>query len=181
MFQQFGGIRSGFSIGIIFILSSLVSCGKNEPIFRISTFIDFTIPAGSSSVTILGFENEVIFPFETQLNNLGGTVPAIMSVNANNAIFYPRFDPEVNLDFINVIEINVLDQDDLTFSREVFHFDPIPFGTKNDIELFPSLPDIKSLIKDEKLLVQVELQFRAPPPRNIDIRIEMQFDAIEQE
>ncbi len=159
----------------------LVSCNRVETLFEIPARVDMIIPAGSNTFEILGLTTEVLFPYEISLASRGIADASVDRVVAQRAVFRPVF-AAIDLNFINVIEINVVDPDDPTITREVFFIDPIPLGPKNEIDLFASLPDIKDFISDgNMLLFEVELTFRSVPTTNIDIRIDMEFGAVADE
>ncbi len=156
----------------------LVSCNRLETLFEIPARVDMIIPAGSNTFEILGLETEILFPYEISLSSRGISDASVDRVVAQRATFRPVF-ASIDLNFINVIEINVVDPEDPNNKREVFFLDPIPFGPKNSIDLLASLPDIKDFISDgDKLLLEVELTFRNVPTTNIDIRIDMEFGAV---
>lgn len=155
-------------------------CNKYDLLFEVQSFADMVIPAGTNTTTIYGLNATSIFPYEAQLNNINLTDESISEVVPNYAIFSPRFNEE-NLDFIHVVEVLVVNQDNPEDTQEIFYFDPIPIGRKTRIELFPSLPDIKRFIKNDMLQVKIECTFRSIPPKNFDMRLDMVFGAVEVE
>lgn len=170
-----------FSFMVIFCSALLfTSCGRVETLFDINTRVDMIILAGSNPFEIWGYKVEATFPYELTLDSKGLVNEEIDRVIATEAFFRPKFNAE-DLDFIQVVEISVLDPNDPSRSREVFYLDPVPLGPKNLLELRASLPDIKSFIYDDKLFFQVELTYRQFPPTNVEIRIDMEFGAVESE
>lgn len=157
---------------------SLLGCRSTETLFTVRSDVDMTIPAGANTIEILGLDKQVVFPYEQNLNIFSVSEADVERLIAQKAFAFSKFNAD--LDLIEVIEINVVNQDDPTDQREVFYFDPVPFGSKTEIQLFPSLPDIKRFVKDDTVLFKVELTFRRIPTQNIDIRIEMEFGAVGQ-
>jgi len=150
-------------------------------IFEVDTFADVIIPAGANLPPVIhGYDATTIFPYEAQLTNINVSDDRISEVVPNYAIFQSKFTEE-DLDFIHVIEVLVVNQDNPNDRQEVFYYDPIPLGRKTRIELFPSLPDIKRYIKNDKLQLKIECTFRTIPPKNFDMRLDMVFGAIEVE
>lgn len=159
---------------------SFMSCNDLQILFEIEAFADMIIPAGSNTGTIFGLNSTAVFPYEAQLNNINLSDDNISEVVPNFATFSSKFTEE-NLDFIHIVEVRVVNQDNPNDSQEVFFYDPIPIGQKSRIELFPSLPNIKRFIKDDVLLVNIECTFRSIPPKNFDMRLDMVFGAVELE
>jgi len=155
----------------------LLGCRSTETLFKVRSTVDMTIPAGSNTLEILGLRREGIFPYQFNLDLFGVTDAQIERLIAQQAFLTSKFNQD--LDFVEVVEVNVVNQDDLEDKREVFHFDPVPFGSKEEIQLFPSLPDIKRFVKDDTVLFEVELTFRRIPTQNTEIRLEMEYGAVE--
>ncbi len=161
----------------IISMTILGSCNQAESLFEIDAFMDVNIQAGANPLQIHGYESEVIFPFETRRMLAQIPTEEISSINALSAIVFPKFETDADLDFINVIEIQVYDPVDPERDSEIFYFDPIPLGRKTEIELAPSIPDLSDFMVSDRLFVRVEFQFRSPPPRNYELRIDMFFAA----
>jgi len=155
-------------------------CNQYDLVFEIESFADMVIPAGTNTTTIYGLNATSIFPYQAQLSNINLSDDSISEVVPNYAIFRSRFNEE-NLDFIHVVEVLVVNQDNPDDTQEIFYFDPIPIGRKTRIELFPSLPDLKRFIKNDRLQIKIECTFRSIPPKNFDMRLDMVFGAIEVE
>lgn len=154
-----------------------VSCNNPDTAFMVDSFAQFTIPAGANPLLISVFEEEVIFPFQSQLDVSEFTDADIVSVNADNAILLSAAGSSVDLNFIHVVEVFAVNPDDPSDSKEVFHIDPAEFGQKTDLRLFPSLPDIKDFVRNERIRLKIEMEFRVAPPRTLDMVLEMQFSA----
>ncbi len=171
------------SYGLYFVLLAtllLSSCSKNETLFTIDTFMDMTLIAGTSTQTVWGYEEKVVFPYSVQLAAFNTEEKNIMSINSSYGLVYPRNNAGINLSFINEMVVNVLNPDDLTErGKEAFYYTQENFNRLTQIELFPSLPDIKDYIKDDRIVLQVEFIFNSPPPATFDLAFELEFGAIE--
>lgn len=158
-----------------------LSCSKNETIFKIESFMDATIIAGSSTISSHFYEQEIIFPYSGQVSAFGLTNDEIAKVIPQRAVLYPVFSDDIDLEFIDVIVIEAFNPENPQDDKEVFYLEPVPIGSKKEIELFPSLPNIKSYIIEDKLNLRLKLQYRLFPPQNLEVRIDVEFGAIEVE
>lgn len=152
-------------------------CGSADSAFKVDSFAEFTIPAGANPILVSVFETEIIFPYETSLSVNGFSDAEILSVNADNAVLMPQFEAGFDLDFIHVVEVFAVNQFDSSDDKEVFHIDPAELGRKTELRLFPSLPNVKQYISNERMRLRIEVQFRRAPTRNLDMFLDMQFSA----
>jgi len=169
---------SSLFFAVIGLLLHIFSgCTSGDPLFEIRSDTNFIIPAGLNTLNILGVTTDAILPYQAQLEANGVRDEDIDRVVPIRALFTSRINPR-DLEFIEVIEINIVDPTDPDLVTEVFHFDPIPFGRKTEIELIPSLPNIKSLLTTNNVQYEIELTFRQITPANIDIRVDMIYGAV---
>lgn len=167
----------------LLFLTALVftSCSRAETLFKVPATINMTIPAGINIFDIFGLRTQETFLYEASLSSRGIDPGAVDRVTACSGFFRSFFNA-VELEFISVIEISVVDPQDTTRTREVFFVDPVPLGSRNELQLNPSLPEIQDFIYEgDKLMFLVELTFRSIPPSNLDIRIDMEFSALAEE
>jgi len=169
------------AIIIILISSMLYSCSKNTSLFDIDTYLELTLILGSPSDRVFGYSQEVVFPYTTELNNFNTTDEDIISINASYGLVYPRFGEDINLNFINSITVDAVDPDDDESRKEVFYYEQFNFNDLREIELFPSLPNIKDYVRNDRLELEVEFIFNSPPPRTFDLAFELQFGALDSE
>lgn len=176
-------MKQSYSLYLLLLsILFLSSCSKNEALFTVDTFIDLTLIAGTSTQTVWGFEEQVVFPYSVQLAAFNTEVENIMSINSSYGIVYPRNNAQIDLSFINEIVVNVLNPDNLTERpKEAFYYNQDNFSRLTQIELFPSLPDIKDYVKDDRIILQLEFIFNTPPPSTFDLAFELEFGAIEIE
>lgn len=177
-------MKLGSFLAIKLVLASailFVSCSRVETLFEIPARVDMTIPAGLNTFDVFGLDVCEPFLFEFALDTRGFDLAEIDRVVAIEGTFRSFFNSG-DLNFLNRIEIDVIDPLDPDRTREVFFVDPIPLGPKNEIELNPSLPDIQDFIFDgDKLIFRVEVTSRSIATTNVDIRIDMTFGAVAPE
>ncbi len=171
-------IKATLLLGFIVFFSS---CSRNNALFNIDTSACLTLVLGTPADRVFGFTQEVIFPFSVGLNNQNVSEEEIISVNGSMGLVFQKFRDEVNLNFINSITVDAIDPDDPTFSREVFFYEQFNFNQVNEIELFPSLPNIKDFIRDDRLTLEIEFIFNTPPPRTFDLSFDLEFGALAME
>jgi len=164
---------------LVLVILCLGSCSKNQALFTIDSYLDVTLIAGTSSLTVWGYEKEVVFPYSLQLEAFGKENADIMSINSSYGLVYPKNGSGLDLTFINEMVVNVLNPDNLEQSKEVFYYDQQNFNRITQIELFPSLPDIQDFVKNDRIILQVEFIFNTPPPQTFDMAMELEFGAIE--
>ncbi len=176
------GMKIKAALLLSFIAVFFSSCSRNNALFNIDTNTCLTLVLGTPADRVFGFtQEEVIFPFSIGLNNYNVSEEEIISVNGSRGIVFQKFRNEVNLNFINSITVDAVDPDDPTFTREVFFYEQFNFNQVDEIELFPSLPDIKDFIRDDRLSLQIEFIFNTPPPRTFDLAFNLEFGALAEE
>lgn len=157
------------------------SCSRNQALFDIDAYFEMTIVAGLSTDRVFVFEKEVVFPYEAALANYDNAEAMINAVKASYCLVYPRFETDADLSFINELTVDALNPDDLDDDREVFYYEQFNFNRRNDLELFPSLPNIQEFVRNERLILRTEFIFNTPPPRTFDLVFELKFGAIDEE
>lgn len=165
---------------IFFISIYFLSCGTREALFDLSTQMQFQMNLGLSTLETHNYVNEVIIPLDLTLNNIGIMESDITEVVAQTAFLSPRFNDEVNLDFINSVQISIVDQE-TSRTREIFYLDFVNFGAKQQIELIPSLTDIKNLLVNDKAIINASIRLRQFPPVTFDMLLDMNFAAFAEE
>lgn len=164
---------------LLFCSLILGSCSKNQALFNVDTYLEVTLLAGTSSQTVWGYEQQVRFPYSLQLDAFGTEAENIKSINSSFGLVYPKNNASLDLSFISEMVVNALNPDDLTQRKEVFYYDQRNFNRITEIELFPSLPDIKEYVRDDMIILQIEFIFNTPPPTTFDMALELEFGAIE--
>ena len=153
----------------------LSSCSSREPFFEMNAETEFQISLGLSLIETHNFVRpNVIFPLNSSIQNLGLSELEVTEVVPFTARIQPKFQDEVNLDFINSVNIYIIDQQNLR-RRELFYAENIPFGQKQDIELIPTLIDIIPYVENDQALIEVSIELRQFPPLTFDMDVFMSF------
>jgi len=156
---------------------TFVSCSSRETLFDVTARMDFKVDLGLSILETHNFiKSRIVIPIDLTASNNGISFSDIDQVVAQSAFLRPKFGDEINLDFINSVQISIIDQDQLR-PREIFFMDFVPIGAKTQIELMPSLTDIKELVVGDKATLEVSLRFRQFPPQTFEMDLDMTFGA----
>jgi len=171
------------SVSFLMLLISgmwLSSCSRNTALFDIDAYMELTMLAGTAPDRVFGFEQEILFPYETSLAVNTTSLDNINAVKASQGLLFPKLGENINLNFIAEVTIDAIHPDDYDRRREVFYYEQFNFAERTQIELAPSLPNIIDFIKDDRLFLNVEFIFNRPPPRTFDLAFELEFGAIEE-
>ena len=164
------------------VVCCLFSCGSSDALFTVDTFTDFTVTLGLNTIEAHYFVNQnVPVTLQTQLDNLNFTEDDIMMVVSDRATLYPKFNANIDLDFINDVNVYLLDPDNFNKRTEIFYREFIPGGSKSEIQLLSNIPDITDYLLDDKVIVEVRLELRRFPPSTFDVRLDMSFGVFIEE
>lgn len=165
------------NIFYLFLIAFLVSCSPRETLFDVTSRMDFKIDLGLSILETHNFiKSRIVIPIDLTASNIGITDADIDQVVAQRAFLRPRFGDQINLDFINSVQVSIIDQEQLQ-PKEIFFMDFVRFGAKTEIELMPSLTDVKDLVVGDKATIEVSLRFRQFPPQTFEMDLDMTFGA----
>ena len=114
--------------------------------------------------------------FDDQLEATGFESSDIASVEPRYCEVRTVFD-DIDLDFVRAIEVHLFDPFLAQSQREVFYLDPVPGNTKNVIRPFPGLQNIKELLDNPTVGVEVRVRFFQPPPTTFSFRVDLEFTA----
>jgi hypothetical protein len=170
-------MKTIWGIGIIVLTMSSLGCNKDNRVelFKMTQVMDFEIKAGLNTIeTHFFLQPAANSSFDEQLAISGFDESVVASVEPKFCEFTTVFK-DVDLDFIRLIEIRVLDQFDPDFQREVFYLDPVPANTRTIIRPFPGLNDVKEIVSKPTFGIEVRIIFRYVPQSTYDMRLQMDF------
>lgn len=163
------------------ILLLFIGCGTRQSVFEINGNTDIEIKLGLSLVEAhFIVKDQVRIPFNTTMNNLGFKPDEIAEVNPLTCIFRPKFGDEIDLDFINALNVYIIDPVEFK-QKEIFYLDFIQGGEKTEIELLPTLIDITDYLINDRAIIEVRLDLRQFPPQTFDLSLDMGFAAYPSE
>jgi len=162
---------------IIFFLSLVLitSCEKDElGLFEMSYMEDFTIQAGLNTFDAWYFElKNIDSNTDNYLSTFGFDRSEITKVDPKSARLVTLFS-DVEYRFVQEVSVRLY-QDDPGDYQEIFYRENVPFNTKGEIGLLPTLVDAKEKLTQEKFNIQIRMEFRETPPEFVESRIEFDF------
>ncbi len=174
-----------FTKNIIYalVLSILLLPGcnsDNSEIHELDTFFDIEIPAGLNTIESHFFLVENVPTFISGfLENGQYTEDDLVRVNGVTATFMTRFS-NLDLDFIDRMTIHALDANNPTVKRELFYLEFIPFGSKTEIQLIPSIENVADFFCKDFVDIEFRVDLRGFLPNPIDGRVEMRLHIFDE-
>ena len=163
---------------LFFICSVCLSnCGtEEEPLFTLQTEADFVIQPGLNTFDTHHF---IIRDVPTRIGNyLSGSIGAsdIGRMLPNRAELNAQFS---NIDWAMVAEVSIwaVSQSNPNLRKEVFYNDRIQFNDVEELRLLSSLSEVRDILLEDRITIEVRLNFRRPTPIEIESRLTMNFVA----
>lgn len=161
-------------IFLFLFLVSIVSCGKEEPTLEIGTFVEFSVPAGLSTIESHYFIREnVPILYDSQLSASGIDESNVEMFVAGAATLIPGSGRDFDLGFIRGVNVFLVEENGKR--NELFYLDLVPIGDKTEIRLFNSIVDLQDKIVNDRGTIETKLEFNTPPPTTYDFRLNMSF------
>lgn len=145
-----------------------------EPLFEMRLEADLTIPAGLNSLDTHYF---YIRDVPTRYKNFvsGPTaIEGIGSVYPNQGSIQSIFN-SIDWIILREISIHVISQQDPENRKEIFYFDRLDSNVK-DLTLLSSLSEVKDILLQDFITLEVRLNFNRSLPTEIESRITMNFN-----
>lgn len=168
-------------IGVLLMVLLFCGCSTREALFEVNAQTDFRIDLGLSIIETHNFvKSNVSIPIDLTVQTTGISTADVSEVLPFEAFIKPKFEDNVNLDFINSVNVYIIDPVELR-RREIFYLDFVRLGQKTEIELIPTLIDISNYVVNDKAIIEVSLEFRQFPPESFDLRAQMRFAGFSNE
>lgn len=145
-----------------------------EPLFEMRVEADLNIPAGLNSFdTHYFYIRDVPTRYQTFVSS-DSQLDGIASIYPNRAILSSIF---TNIDWaiLREISIHAISQRNPQQRNEVFYFDRLDSNVK-DLNLFSSLSEVKDILLQDFITLEVRLNFNRVLPTEIESRITMNFN-----
>lgn len=85
----------------------------------------------------------------------------------------------VDYDFIEEAAIVIFTEDHPNLNLELFFRNPVPLRQGPSLDLVPTLADIQSLLKNDKINLRIKLRLRAPTPEFVETHLNFKLIAEE--
>jgi len=162
---------------ILLILSSIISlsCSNvEEPLFQMRVDADFSIPPGLNSFDTHHF---IIRDVPTRFRNFvsdpqDASIGAVLPSQATLSALFVGIDWAI----IREISIHVVSDTNADDSKEVFFHDRVNNSQIKDLELLSSLSEVKDILFQDFVTLEVRLNFRRVTSAEIESRITMNFN-----
>ena len=163
---------------ILFVLISSLAhfkCGTSpEPLFVMELETDFIIQPGLNSFDTHYF---VLRNVPTRVRNYlnpGFDPETIGRILPNRAELNAKF---LNIDWAIVQEISIwaISANDPNVRKEIFYHDRVDLNNVKELQLLSSLSEVKDILLQDILTLEVRLNFRRSTPAEIETRLTMNF------
>ncbi len=161
-----------YFFSLIFLLSN---CTKDEPVlFSMPYQETFEIPAGLNTVDTHYFVLSDISTNKTNFFNANNiTDEEVVTINPESC----RLTSVLNSEYDWLFNVSVrMYTDNPDAYKEIFYRDNIPANTGSQLDLIPTLVNVRDFLVAETFTVEVVLERpRVPSPEFIDTVIRMEF------
>ena len=170
-------MRSFFLLIMISGIGSLIfsSCSTGgDPLFDMPIEARFDIQAGLDNFQTHFF---IIRRVPTFAERYGiAERDGIRRINAGRGLLTAQFNA-VDWGNVREISIHVSGSNDLENAREVFFQDRIDFSGVEELRLFSSLSEVKDILLQDFVDIEVRINFRRTTIQEIDARLNLNFVA----
>ena len=165
-------------LSVVFLFAQ---CRKDAIGVKLEYRDNFTIGAGLTAPLTYVFYEDIDLDVDFFIDGEGITRDQVINVNPYSARLIVR-QGSFNLDFIDRVEVYISPKGagpDVPSSqkRQIFYHDEIPFNSGGNLELFPTLLNVKEEVFNEEFQLDIELTMRGTTPSNIEMQIEYSFNA----
>lgn len=154
----------------------LLGCTDDANIlFQINMETDFSIAPGLNTFETFIFPvsrvptNIDAFIVNTDPSDIEGIYPMRATLTA----------PFVNFDWsiVRLVSVHAISTTDPDLQKEIFYQDQISLNEQNELRLFSSSTEVKDLLLDQSINIEIRFNFRNITPAEIPSRINMSFFA----
>jgi hypothetical protein len=163
---------------ILIACCSLLNCDDNAPQdgFEMLYIQDFTIFAGLNTIETHVFEFDITTNFQNYLTEYGLTIDDIETI-VPSLMIMTNVNGNQTYDILSRVRLFTAKEDG-THEFETAFNEPVPANTQYDLQLLPTLVQVKDVLSENKFKIKLKLNFRAASPISIDTRLNMTFQAI---
>jgi len=146
-----------------------------EPLFTLPMEVNFTIPPGLNNFDTHYFIYERIPTFYRNYVNAANE-SSVDHVNAGRGEIRARLD-NIDWSIVREVAIHVVDPNNPEINKEAFYQDVVQFSGVEELRLFSSLPELKDILFNDFVTIEIRFNFRRVPFREMDARLSMNFVA----
>lgn len=163
-------IRWLFLGTILLLLHS--SCDKETVVsYEVAMDAEFDIPSGLNTIETHYFTVRNVPTFYKQTaDNRNIDTSAIQNVLASRGLIQSRFQ-DLNFDFVERVSVYAISRKTPSFKREMYYVDIVPLTTGSQLRMLSSTTELKKLMSEEFIDIEVRLNFRNFTTSGIRARI----------
>ena len=133
-----------------------------------------TIPAGLNTVETHHFIiRDLTSTLYAQLETRNLSLDDINIVKPQLVVL-TSLDNETEFNFLEAVTVDIYTRKN-TKKAEIAFQEFVPFNTRSELNLFPSLLNVKDYLAEELFIIEVELRVRTFIARNVETRIDLIF------
>jgi len=147
---------------------TIQGCGESAtPAFEVALEVQFDIPNSGVAPGFRGTRtiSGVNTFFAQNLSNNGMSLSDVTSISSGRAVFQSNYQ-NIDLSFIHEISILAVDRENPSTKREMFYLTDIRFDEDYSTELFGSLSELKDILSDPLIDLEIVLDYRNTIPVN---------------
>jgi len=174
------------SIYPIFCLILLfMACGDNQQsLLDVKNQTDFQLAAGQGVIATHYYTNfDVPTLWASHFGSSGLELNGLGDIIANRATLESLFGEDIN--FIERVSVHAYPNDPIAYQNgqltgtEIFFRDFTEIRSKTEIQLFGNLTVLNDIITEDRMIIELRLNYRSITPTNIGIRLNMEFSVLE--
>lgn len=143
-------------------LGSIFACEKERiPLYEVNMDADFDIQSGLNTfATHVFIIRNVPTNYKISADNRGVDTSGITNIQSARGLMRAKFG-SADYDFISRVSVYARSRMDTTLRREMYYLDFVPLETNEELRMLSSTSELKEILKEEFIDVEVRLNFRA--------------------
>ena len=165
------------NVFISLLLGTLILSCEKEAVIRYEGRMqaEFTIPLGLNTIETHYFTIQNVPTFFIQnANNFKVDTASIQNIQASKGLLRATFN-DAEFDFIERVSVYAVSTSDPSLKREMYYLDFSPINTGKELKMLSSTTNIKDIMTEENINIEIRLNFRRFPPGNIRTKIEFGY------
>ena len=163
----------------IFIILTATGCIKTDEEFaerKLTTV--FEVPANLNPVeTHYIYVRNIPSLYKQTLETRGWTTESIKRISPSRARLYGRFG-STNVTIFSTISVRIVSRDGKNTKSEMYFQEEIPLVARTELDLRPTLSDLKPIISQENFDLEIRLQIRGFVPTSLPLQLDFNYVAV---
>jgi hypothetical protein len=144
------------------LLSSIFACEKERvPLYEVNMDADFDIQSGLNTIaTHVFIIRNVPTNYKVSADNRGVDTSRITNIQSSRGLMRAKFG-NADYDFISRVSVYARSRVDTSQRREMYYLDFVPLETNEELRMLSSTSELKEILKEEYIDLEVRLNFRS--------------------